>query len=266
MNMTKKALQMTTGALFSSLITVNAYSETLVSDAASPGDSDSKWVVGGYIGGMTNPYADEDSLGFLTPNIEYRGETFFIGDGELGVTLYRTHGFSFGAVLTGQYSYLSDKDEYDDNEKLDGLEERDGTLDAGLYATYTNEMGRLKLTVLDEITGEHGGQSADLHYTFDFKYSDWNINPTVGATWASAESVDHFYGVSNQEANGHRDAYKGKSALNWYAGIRGRYEITENWDVDLNAAYVFLGDGIKDSSIVDEDGLFISSVGVNYNF
>jgi outer membrane scaffolding protein for murein synthesis (MipA/OmpV family) len=43
-------------------------------------------------------------------------------------------------------------------------------------------------------------------------------------------------------------------------------ELTDKWDFNFNSGLVALGDGIKDSSIVDEDHLYFSSVGVNYNF
>lgn len=236
------------------------------SDAINPGDSDSKWVLGASIGAMTNPMAGEDNAAFIAPNLEYRGEYFFIKDGEIGLSLYKQPSFSAGLVLTGSGSFLQDKDDYDDNDKLAGLEERDGTLDAGAYFIHRSDMGRLKVTLLSEVTGEHHGQSADANYVFDYKVSDWHVNPFVGATWVSDEAVDHFFGVSAAEANSNRAAYEGESSVNMYAGVRGRYEITENWDVTASAAYLHLGSGIADSSIVEEDNIMMTSVGVNYNF
>lgn len=248
------------------LVAVLSSGTALANDAIGPGDSDSKWVVGGHVGVMSNPYAGENEDSFLMPNVEYRGERFFLKDGEAGYSLYQGEHFSAGAVLSGEGSFLSDKDDYKGNAKLAGLKERDGTLDLGFYVVKDTDMGRVRFTFLEEITGEHDGRSADLKYTFDYKANNLNINPFVGANWTSADKVDHFFGVSSAEATADRAAYKGDSSLNLYAGVRGRYEITKNWDVSATAAYVHLGEGIRDSSIVDEDHVLVGTVGVNYNF
>lgn len=241
--------------------------EARVSDAIAPGDSNSKWVVGGVIGAVENPYLGEDSVdGFISPNVEYRGERFFIKDGDLGVNLLRANGFGVGVLLTGNASYLSDEEYYEDTKELEGLEERDPTLDAGIYLIHNSAMGQFKVKLLQEITGEHDGNAVDANYTFDLTAGDWAINPLVGVAWASKDSVDHFFGVSEKEANEYRDEYKGKAATNLYTGVRGRYEFTENWDMNLGAYYVKLGSGIADSTIIEKDDMFITTVGVNYNF
>jgi MipA family protein len=237
-----------------------------VSDAINPGDSDSKWVLGLHMGDFNNPLVGEGTEVFIAPNLEYRGEYFFIKDGQMGVTVYRQPSYSVGLVLTGTSSGLEYKKDYEDNGRLVGLTERAGTLDAGVYFLHKSDAGRLKVSLLSEVTGEHNGQSADVNYVFDYKVKDWNINPIVGATWQSADAVDHFYGVSTAEANSNRSAYEGKSAVNLYAGLRGRYEINQHWDVITSATYVHFGKGIADSSIVEDDGVFIGSAGINYNF
>ncbi|OUS32394.1 hypothetical protein A9Q99_00980 [Gammaproteobacteria bacterium 45_16_T64] len=247
--------------------TLTIATEDRVSDAIGPGDSKSKWVVGGTIGAIENPFLNEDSTeGFVIPNIEYRGERFFAKDGELGLTLLRNNGVSTGILLTGKGSFLSDDDNYDNNEKLAGIEERDPTLNAGFYVMHSSNIGRLKIAALDEITGEHAGMSFDAHYVFDIPLNRWNINPMIGVNWMSAQEVDHFFGVSESEATTDRTAYEGDAATNVYAGVRGRYEITNHWDLNLNAHYIKLGDGITDSSIIEKDEIFVSSIGVNYNF
>ncbi len=256
-------------AIFTSvaLMTVSLCSiSSMASDAIAPGDSDSKWVVGGQIGTISNPYAGEDTVGFILPNVEYRGENFFVKDGHIAYKLFGTSGFSGGITLTGRGSFLYDDDEYEDNRALAGLKEKDGTLDAGFYLLHKSSLGRLKVTVLDEITGEHNGQSADINYIFDFKIYKWYVNPVIGLAWSSSNSVDHFYGVSEDEETATRAAYEGDDTIDLYTGIRGRYEFTQHWDINLAAVYVNLGSGITDSSIVDEDELFISSVGASYNF
>lgn len=241
-------------------------SSSFASDSFAPGDTQSKWVVGGSLGVISNPLKGEDNIGLLLPKVEYRGERLFVRDGQLGFNLLEQSGFSTGLVLTGQTSFLYDDDEYDDNPVLAGLKEREGTIDAGLYLAHSSELGRLQFTVLEEVSGEHDGQTADLNYVFDLSYNNWRINPVIGATWNSSDSVNYFYGISQAETNANRAAYKGDSTVNPYAGIRGRYLIDKNWELDMQANYVHLGDGISDSSIVEDDHVASLTVGVNYNF
>lgn len=238
----------------------------LASDAIGPGDSNSKWVVGGIGGAFTNPYTDEDNQGFFLPTVEYRGERFFVKDGQIGYSVLQFDSFSAGILLTGHGSYLHDEDEYDDNENLVGLKERKSTLDGGLYLMHRSDLGLLKLSILDELSGKHNGQSADLHYTFDIHYRGFAINPVIGVVWNGADMVNHFYGVSEAEANARRDAYEGKSTTNVYTGVRARYQFDQHWDAELAIAYSKLGSGISDSSIVEEDDLSFIGIGTHYNF
>ena len=265
---TRRKKLITTGLMLAALTPLGLQAEENenVSDAIGPGDSDSKWVLGAYAGNASEVYAGEGDTGFITPNIEYRGEYFFVSDGDIGFNLFRYNGFSTGLLLTGEATVLIDEDDYDDNAELAGLEERDLTLDAGLYFQYTTDMGQAKLVMTDEVTGEHGGQSAYANYTFDLKYQGINLNPVVGVAWSSADTVNHLFGVSSAESTATRDAYKGHSAVSLFTGLRARYEITKNWDVDFETLYIRLGDGIKDSSIVDKDDVVVTALGFNYNF
>ena len=246
------------------------------SDAIGPGDSDSRWVLGGGVVTFNNIYVGESDMTVLFPNIIYNGERFFIKDGTANLALIQLGAFSTGLIVSPDASFLSDEDEYDDNARLAGLNERDGTLEGGFYVNHTTDLGRLKFVLLTDLGSEHDGQTATLQYTFDFKYGEWFINPVVGVSWISDKKVNHYYGVSAAEAipavgvfpvpTFVRAEYDGDSAFNAFAGIRARYELTEHWDVNTQAGVTSLGSGIRDSSIVDDDYIYHASVAVSYNF
>lgn len=236
------------------------------SDSFAPGDSDSKWVVGG--GGViaTNIYAGEDNLGIIYPNIEYRGERLFFKDGQLGLSVLSIGDFSGGLVLSADASFLMDDKEYRNNSQLAGLIERDATLEGGFYINHSTDMGRLKLTVLSDVAGKHNGQTVSLSYTGDMAMGSWKINPYIGTAWISQDKVEHHVGVSVAEATATRAAYQGKNTSNVFAGVRGRYDFSKNWDLNLEAGVTRFGSGINNSSIVDEKTAYHTSLGINYNF
>ncbi len=271
--------------VISLLATSVSFADTPVSDAYSPGESDSKWIVGGGLAVWENHYinegdsrdSDDDEYhyddgeydGTFIPRVEYRGERFFIDDEGLGLTVFRSNGFSTGLILGGDYTYLSDEDEYDDNDRLEGIEERDATANLGLYLLHNHENGQVKATIWQEISDKHDGQSFDLRYSYNFPIGErWNVTPTAGVRWASDDTINHFYGVSEQESIAANDiaAYTGKSTTSVFGGVSARFDINDHWDLTFGAAAVSFGDGIADSPLVKDDNTLISGFGVNYNF
>ena len=72
--------------------------QTFASDAIGPGDSESKWILGGSVFSLTNPYRGEDNIGGFSPTIEYNGKRFFLKNGSLNYSVFQTGDFSFGAT------------------------------------------------------------------------------------------------------------------------------------------------------------------------
>lgn len=262
------ALKTLSAVTLISISSVAMAMESRVSDAISPGDSNSKWMLGATIGGQQNHIVGEesDNQGFVNVNLEYRGEKFFVSQDEIGYTIYRNKGFSTGVALSGKDHFLYNQDDYDDNQVISHLEERNGTLDAGLYLIHNSDLGQLRFRVLEEITGEHDGHGADASYTFDFNYNDIRINPFVAVNYLSEDSVDYFFGVSAVEATTDLAAYQGKAAVNLTTGVNARYSLNSNWELGFGASVTKLGDGISDSSLVDDDVMYVTSFTANYNF
>lgn len=251
------------GFSIASMVVVNT---GYAKDAFAPGDSDSRWVVGGTALSINNIYAGEDNIGVIVPNFAYRGDNFFVKNGSLNLTLLEKGKLSFGATAGIDASFLSKRSRYEDNSKLAGLKERDATVEGGFYINHTTNLGRLKFKVLSDLGDKHNGQTASLSYTFDFKQGNWNINPVLGMNWISDKKTNHLYGVSQEEATSSRNAYQADSALNLFAGIRGRYEFTDHWDMSIHTGVTRLDSSIRKSSIVDEDYTYHAAVSVNYNF
>ena len=256
-------------AVLTGLSSTGVYAQDkLVSDALMPGDSDSKWLAGLTLGGLENPLAGEqgEGVGFANINLEYRGEKLFLAKDGLGYNLLRTGNISAGVLLSGKQSLLQDDEWYDDNELLAGLEQRDGTADFGIYMIQTTRLGQLRVRALEEISGQHKGHSVDATYIFNFKTNGWRINPFISVAYESAESTDYFFGVSEAESNGQRAAYEADAAVNVSAGINARYRVTQNWEIGAGASVTRLGEGISDSSLIDDDILYAASLTANYNF
>ncbi len=247
---------------------------TIYSDGLVPGDSQSKWVAGAYALSIGNIYTDAGNINTLIPMVEYRGETFFIKEAELGAKLFDSEEtqygiFSGGLMLSKDISYLADNGEYKNNAALSGLKERKDIGQTGFYAAHKSKHGLGKIKVFSGTKGDEDlspGNRADMYYTFNYKASKWRINPSIALSWVSSDRVNYLYGVSSDEVAAGRSEYEGKSAINFTGVIRGRYALTDHWDLDSAVFYSKLGSGITDSSIVEKDTFTMLAVGTTYNF
>jgi outer membrane protein len=246
------------------------------SDAVGPGDNDSRWIIGGSVDTDSNAYVGEDFEAYLLPHVEFNGETIWLKNGTLNVSFGEWNSFSGGLTTKLDGRDLSHVDNYKDNQQLAGLERRNTTVDGGVYMLHTTDQGRFRMALYTDLGNKHNGQEVQVEYIFDLKAGDWHINPMIGAQWLSHDKVNHFYGVSQAEAlpagsfsatpTYARDAYEGGSTVNYFAGVRGRYELTEKWDVNLAAGVNRLGSSITNSSIVEDDYSFYTSASFRYNF
>ncbi len=237
-------------------------------DSVGPGDKDAKWVVGAAAYTSSNPYTGETEDSYFSPSIKYNGEKFFVNgaNASLGYSIAKWGNLSAGVIAGMNLSFLAKEEDFRDNALLNGLNERDNTVDGGFYVNHTTDLGRFNVTVLTDLAGKHDGQSVGASYTMDFTAGDWSINPTVGVQWLSNNIVNHNFGVDATEATAFRSAYDAGPAVNWNAGIRGRYDITENWDLNLAAGVTRLDSSITNSSIIDDDYVSYGSISVGYSF
>lgn len=236
------------------------------SDGVGPGDSDSKWILGTSVGALNNPYVGEDNDAWISPNFRYNGERVFIKEGSLNVHLTESGKFSAGLKFALDGGFLIDEDNYEDNRRLAGLKERDATILGGIYVYHDSDLGRFSFSTLTDVANEHDGRTVSMGYTFDLSVCNWSVNPTLSVEWMNDDYVNHVVGVNNSEATKLRAQYKAEDSFVAFAGVRARYEVTENWDVSLKTGVSKFGSEFKDSPIFEDDVVYQASVGINYNF
>ncbi len=259
--------------LLSGVLSFSANADTAPSnsDGLVPGDSESKWVAGAMALSLNNIYKDGDSLNFLLPIIEYRGDMVFFKDGELGVKILSSGEtdsgvFSGGLLVRGQASYLEDEDTYEDDTALVGLKERESIGEGGIYFRHKSDIGLAKIKFFGDLHSEKYGNRAEAQYIFDYSFEQWQINQSFTLVWEDSDRVNHFYGVSESEATAKRAEYQGQKAINLALGIDGRYRVNKNWDIKAAIGYVYLDDAISQSSIVSDTDITFLSLGTQYNF
>lgn len=224
-----------------------------------------EFIVGGGAVSFKSPYKDfkDNNSAYLLA--EYEGENFSVGSE--GVN-YRLLGddespFSLYATLDSVGMGFDSSD----STFFSGMAERDSSFDLGLSADYQLADSVISASVLHDISGAHKGFTADLSYSYLVPLGEHAMFvPMVGVNYLSEEFTDYYFGVRTSEATAGRAAYKADATANTYVGYSLDMPLNESWSINHSASYIWLGDEITDSSLVERDTSWFASLGVEYRF
>lgn len=221
-----------------------------------------EWGLGVGVAAQQPPQEGADRQVVVLPFPTYEGERLTANFGSIAYALANTGQLRF--AVEGQLRF----DGYDPDESaaLEGLEERDPTLDAGFSITASRDWGIASLKVMTDVLGVHEGYEISASYQYPLEFDRWTIVPGITASWPSDDLVDYYYGVRADEATADRPAYSGGSVMNASASIDATYSLAPRWDVVGGAEYTRLGDEITDSPIIAKDYEAIMYGAIVYRF
>ena len=209
----------------------------------------------------TPPYEGVDENVFPVPIAVLTYKNFFVDGTAFGYHLINQEGFQFSVL--GQPRLMGY--DSDDSTKLNGMEDRDPTLDGGLGLGWLNEWFELDITAVTDLGGTHEGQ--EISAVFSKELFEGFLTPRVGVKWQSEGLVDYYYGVRAAEVAAGRPEYEPDSAVNFIVGLSVGVPIGgDKWAFVFDFEYEGLNSEISDSPIVDEDGIFSYVAGVVYRF
>lgn len=207
------------------------------------------WHLG--VGGIVQdqPYAGVDSETTGFPVIGYFGERLHVFGPRANYLLLGNDTFSLKAGALVRFSSY----EPEDSAALQGMEEREMTVDAGFSGTAEGDWGQLELGVLTDVLDRHSGQEVRLSYGYELGDRNLSVTPFAGLRWMSADLADYYYGVRPAEATPARPAYEVSSTTSAFAGATARYRLGERWSLFGMLAWQRLEDEVHESPIVEDD-------------
>ncbi|MCG8431963.1 MAG: MipA/OmpV family protein [Candidatus Omnitrophica bacterium] len=219
-----------------------------------------KLIVGMGVLYYSQPYTGVDSQAFPAPLVvaEYKG--FFADGKSFGYYAVEEGGFKLAAVLDPRIQGY----EPDDSSDLNGMAERDWSLDIGARLEWDNDYFSLSTTLLTDLLDNHQGQ--ELSVVVEKEFFDGFLTPYLGLAWQSKDLVRYYYGVEGNEARPERPVYEPDAELNLLTGLRLAYPVGDNWAVVGDISYEGYGSEIQDSPIVDEDQQLRYMLGGVYRF
>jgi len=154
--------------------------------------------------------------------------------------------------------------EEDDSPDLAGMADRDHSFEMGARLKWKTEYFNITLKGLADVANKHQGQVAQVQISKPF--IEGFLTPRIAVEWQSKDFVDYYYGVRSGEAIAGRPAYSGEDTVNFIYGLTIAYPLNEHWVLVGDVQYMYFGEEISDSPIVDEDGVMTYAGGIVYQF
>lgn len=210
-----------------------------------------------HVGGgaliSSQPYVGTDSRIYPIPLFAYEGKRLYFRGIMGGYWLYSVDGFSVGPVLRPRFEGY----EEDDSSELEGMDDREWSIDGGLGLSWLTDFGLFGVTFVTDLLGRHDGQELDFGYTILFKWGGCDFIPSAGVRWKSEDLVQYYYGVEADEARFGggitRPAYEGHDAVDPYLSLAIRRKLNDRWSLLGAVQYEWFDSEIKDSPIVKDD-------------
>lgn len=220
------------------------------------------WQLGVGVIVLDKPYTGMDTEFKPIPVVGYIGERLQVFGPRASYLLAGNETFSLRADSIIRFSGY----EPADSAALQGMDERDMTLEAGLTVSAGGAFGELALSVLTDVLDRHSGQEAVLRYGYEFAGERLTFTPFAGLRWISSNLADYYYGVRAEEATPSRAAYAAPSSTTPLVGLTARYRLSSHWGVFGLLTYEQLDGGLRDSPIVENDHSSLLLLTLTRNF
>jgi MipA family protein len=221
----------------------------------------SAWSAGVGAFYSTEPYEGVDGKVRAFPTLIYFGERLAVTGPRASYRVARWKGFTCRAVMNYDFSGY----EEDDSDALRGMDDRDGTLEAGMSLS-RKLPAKIEIAgaLGTDVLGTHDGQKGRLELQRNEQWGKCRLGVGVGVTWLSDSTADYYYGVRPEEEAPGRPPYDVDDAFNPGIEFRITYFPTERLTIMAMPRIELLDRGIRDSPIVGEDALFACILGISY--
>jgi MipA family protein len=162
--------------------------------------------------------------------------------------------------------YAADGYDASDTPHLAGMADRKEGFWVGGEATWHTPYFNLSAELMGDASSHSEGRQFKLQADRRFEYGRFGFTPRLAAVQLDREYVGYYYGVNGSEVAAGRPRYEGDSTVNTEVGLRIDYALSPKQNVFLDLRSMRLGDGIKDSPLVDRSRQTGLRVGYLYRF
>lgn len=220
---------------------------------------------GSYMGAgamiIESPYKGVDNDVYPVPVLIFESKRFFVDKTVAGYYFNDKADAVRWAVIG---SLRSQGYGADDSSDLNGMQDRDWALDAGVMLCWNNPIVNMSIDAVTDVSGTHEGRELCLS-AYKTLFEGF-LTPKASIKWQSSDLVDYYYGVRPNEARAGRPEYTAGSGLEYMAGVTIGLPLGDKWALFGDTQCTFLGDEAGDSPIVGDDTIMRYVAGVVYRF
>lgn len=238
----------------------------------------------GY-GHMTNPLkAAHDVQTWALPNIRYYDEHFYAENFTLGYSLLETpdllldvqtrlndDGLFFELnglqqlLATDLFSYKPNQTPIRDTLSFPDIHRSISYL-GGLNLSLPTDYGQLSLGHFRDVSGVHHGSETHIRYQHEGMWGPIKWGAELGMTYKDQALVDYYYLLSKSELSAYKVPQQTAGSHNYHAKLVLNAPLSEHWFLVNSVEYTRLGNGIRNSLLVDTNHYTVVFAGVAYAF
>jgi outer membrane scaffolding protein for murein synthesis (MipA/OmpV family) len=226
-----------------------------------------EYALGAFYYHSQSPYDGVDNFNGVFPlpstfdHPVFSDYTFYLRDGDFGLRKIFSNGWELAGVASLQtLGYGSGQ-----SPALEGMRRRDWTIQMGASVGRMLGPVRLDLVGQTDVLGENGGQEYTFKLALPFRGDIWQLVPQIDAKYQSDDLVNHYFGVTEEEARPGRPAYAPGGATTLGASLNASLRINPKWYLTATASLDFLPDQISNSPIVDTERTARLWLGIAYD-
>jgi outer membrane protein len=197
----------------------------------------------------TNIYLNQNDKTIVLPVVNYTHDKFYIKMLEVGYKYNDFLSFLVEPKLT--------------NLKMNGINERKSTLQAGFKITYPIEKYKLTFKTLFDTLGVYDGYESSLRLSRTFIHAPFIFIPYISIQYQDKNLSDYYFGINTDESF---DYYKVDDTINTHLGFVSIYNIDKKYALNLIYNYKKLDKDITNSPIVVKNNTQLTILSLVYKF
>ena len=144
--------------------------------------------------------------------------------------------------------------------------DRDYAVEVGLEVLTDGPWGRLQVAAFHDVSGTHEGFEVQADYSYGWRNQRWYVEPSIGASYKSADLNNYYWGVTPGEAGVVVLPHEADAGTNVRARLTVGYQLSPNWSMSLVAEYERINDEAAASPIVEDRNVLGYFGGVAFRF
>lgn len=186
--------------------------------------------------------------------LEFFTDSF--NDVTLGYSAFSTERYSVDLILNDLFGSVERN-----GIGFESIEERDADLNFGVRGGWYSGDNLLQLELLRDVSGAHHGINGSAQLGRQFQIRNWSLHALAGLRFFSGNVLDHYFGISEQEATTNLPAYRADDGFMPSLLLGATLPLNEKWLFRASAGYSRLPESVQDSPLAQGDEIHFVRMG-----